>query len=174
METNQEKKLQGINGWLLFFVIVFALAALKAIFAIFNSLLKSSFEAVFVQAMPKTGLNYLNASLSGVVFLLYLVTIMGILFWKKYSKNLAIITVWFSFAAALVSRITSLFTLPNYMAKVGQSINMTASNSDFLASMTKINIYFSTVFTIVFGIGFALAVTLYFTKSRRVENTLIK
>jgi hypothetical protein len=174
METNQEKELQGINGWLLFFVIIFALAALKAIFGVFNSLIFSSFEAVFGEAIPKSGLNYLTATLSGIVFLLYLITMIGILVWKKYAKNLAVITVWFSFATSLVASIVSYFTFPAYMTKITQLTNMTASDSNAMASIAKINVYFSIIGTIVFGIGFALAVTLYFTKSRRVKNTLIK
>lgn len=140
-----QKSVQGVGGWLTFWVVMFALGALGYISTFFTSLLTA------IQAGSLSGSTVLTLIFSLPIAVLYIVTLVFILQQKKVGRSFA----WVSLGVVAV-----------YL--VAERIVEAASTTDTaLAVIAAI----SGIMAIIVGLGL---VALYFLLSKRVKATLIK
>lgn len=139
-----QKSVQGVGGWLTFFVVMFALGALGHISNFFMSLLAA------IQSGAPSGSDILILIFSLPLAALYIATIVFILQQKRLGQLFA----WISFGAVAVYMIiNSLVDLAN-TSDVALAITTTVSG----------------IMTAIVSMGL---LSLYFALSKRVKATLI-
>jgi len=176
MEKKSRKGME-FGGWLLFFFIVFILGALGSLIGagsqlvmpvIYESMVGSISENVGAPMMPfpALGLRIVAALLSLVIFVFELLAIIAIGGKKMIGKNYAIISVWIGVVYTIYYTIMSALTLPKMTEYLNSVATTQVSNIGFTIA--------GWVFGIVFGLAWAIVVTLYFVRSERVKKTLVR
>jgi len=177
-EKERQQKLQGIGGWLLFFLIIFIVAVIGAPIQILRILLAPSYinfmntitSSIDLSTIPQPSflLKIIHTTFLTIAFIFLLLAIIAIFKKKSKSKKLAIISTWILFVASLIENLITLKLLPStqkFYDSLGAGISL-----EYLRSASYILI----VLSLLSGIAWAIIVTLYFIKSKRVKNTLIK
>ena len=172
------QKLQGIGGWLLFFLIIFIIARVAAPIQILRILLAPSYINFMNTLIPSIDLStisqpgfllkIIHTTFLTIAFVFLLLAIIAIFKKKSKSKKLAIISTWVLFATSLIEKLITFKLIPS-VEKFYDSLGAGISLQSFrYVSYTQI------ILSLILSIAWAIIVTLYFIKSKRVKNTLVK
>lgn len=161
----ENKKPEKIAGWLLFFTIIFGVSTAKylmsAVYMAVYPVFINNLDLPIPQLNP-TVMIY-SAIVSVILFIIYLITFINLLGKKALAKKLAITSVWLGFVSSIVSLSLSFA----YLDQTLNSANL-AQNLD----VTKAVFIVQAAFSLLLGLAWAILVTIYFIKSKRVKNTL--
>jgi len=146
MSKGDSKKLEGIRGWLLVFVILWSIGVLFDFFIIFWNIF-ISFNPI-VGIIVKPNLVFVNILLTSILFFLEIICLILIFKRKQSSVKWVVSTIAYGTLYVLVWYIIISFL-------------------SLWTSLASMNVVFSNP---VFGI----ISILYFIKSKRVKNTLVK
>ena len=153
-----EQSVKGVGGWLIFWLILFGLAALSYIIAFFTSMLTLS-TAIGVVALIFTPL------LAGG----YIASVVMIAMEKKIGKLLTWITLGVSAIYTTINMIVSYITVSNVAQQYDYSYRYgTSYASDGVAQALPVLIGMIVATIVAHGL-----VALYFVLSKRVKETLV-
>ena len=158
-----KKNMKGIGGWLLFFLVVFFLSASRAFLNMLKVPLYNFFVTYFGLDMPGIARAYQIVLIvtSCILFFGYLMSAIAILKKMKVGKSGAIATTWAGFGFAIILGIMSFFNLNTATVVYAETVRI-----------ATIFFWLETGFIWLFHLAWAILVTVYFTKSERVKNTL--
>jgi hypothetical protein len=171
----EKKNLKGLNGWLLFFFIVFILFAASHLYSLFEIIFAPQ-VIKFVENMmpfgaelPQMGLfaQIISAILMLATLVAYVFAIIGIGQEKAWAKKASMTAVWAGVVYSIVAQILMLSILPEFETYFN---SFSPQMPDFFYAM----FYASMVINILLALAWAVIVTLYFIKSVRVKHTLVK
>lgn len=148
-----QQSLKGVGGWLIFWLIVFSIAAVSYIYAFFTSL-------VIPSGFGVDGIKVVTLLFTPFLAVGYLATVVMISMQKKLGKLLAFGTLGLS---ALYTTISSIIT---YVS----ATNAVSSYSSYDSTSTTLPILIGGILVslVIHGL-----IALYFILSRRVKETLV-
>ena len=177
----KKNDLKGINGWLLFILIIFIISAVRKTLgfllyfyrkpllklAATDEALKAAYDTILNQNIFITIISIASLVILAV-FLCY--TIYLIIKRKKKAKKIAIIALWIGFANSLFQVIVTI----SYIPKLISVLNIIKNYSETTLAIAQTFLYIRLGLSLAFGLAWTIIWTLYFRKSKRVKQTLIE
>jgi len=181
----KKKELKEIKGWLLLILIIFIISAAFKTFGLLTyfyvkSLLSKTLEKLSssneaIKAIYDTISNNIFITTISLMFLVVLTiflwyTVYLIFKRKEKAKNIAIITLWIGFASSLSAAIINILYIP----KITSVLKTIHNYSDTTLALTQTYSYIKIGFSLAISLTWVIIWTLYFKKSKRVQQTLIE
>ncbi len=154
----EKKNLKGIEGWLLFYLIVLIIGVINNIIGLFVVNRLSSLGGDASVILPQTaGLACLEISgiLLGIGIIIFIIS------QHKDAPKWIIGFVWGGFALSLIE---TLFVIIPFQKASASTIGAASSSIASIGAYTGL----------FFGVVVDVIITLYFIKSKRVKNTFVK
>lgn len=155
-----QQSLQGVSGWLIFFLICFGIAALGYIWTFFASMLALS------TAVGIVGLIFSPILAGG-----YITSVVLIAMRKRLGKLITLITLGVSAVFTVISNIVAYVMVSDVASAIDRSYSI-YSSSDY-ASTTVAHSLPLLIAGIVVSIVTHALIALYFILSKRVKETLV-
>jgi len=172
-EVVENKKLESVGGWLLFFLIIFILGALGNLSSSVQYLTPPKAAEIYASQMnisnliqPALYLKIIQMGISLISAALLAITSVFIFTKKKNSIKLAIISAWCGVIASIINWTILYTAIPPF--------SVLEDSQKLFVGLYKSSLSMQLALILIFGIAWAIIVTLYFIKSIRVKNTLVR
>jgi hypothetical protein len=161
-----------IGGWLVFFLVVFVLMTVATAFHIVSFIIDGFFTEQIgnyigldvYPPVPNTAFTSLLIFLSSALLVLLVMTITGILRRKRWAKNLSVFSAWFGAFTSLILGVVGITMIPNWVEYYALILQEEFVYSSYYLGIAK---------GILTSVIWAVIITCYFLRSKRVSETLV-